>query len=80
MEIYKISNIYFERDKLVLILNDQKYLFTLTDISEKLAKANEKERNNFQVSPSGYGIHWPSLDEDLSVNGLLSQIKKSHVA
>ena len=80
METYKISNIYFERDMLVLILNDQKYLFTLTDISEKLAKADEKERNNFQVSPSGYGIHWPSLDEDLSINGLLSQIKKSHVA
>jgi hypothetical protein len=80
MEAYKISNIYFERDMLVLILNDQKYLFTLTDISEKLAKADEKERNNFQVSPSGYGIHWPSLDEDLSINGLLNQIKKSHVA
>jgi len=80
METYKISNIYFDRDMLVLILNDQKYLFKLTDISEKLAKANEKERNNFQVSPSGYGIHWPSLDEDLSINGLLNQIKKSHVA
>ena len=80
METYKISNIYFERDMLVLILNDQKYLFTLTDISEKLAKADEKERNNFQVSPSGYGIHWPGLDEDLSINGLLNQIKKSHVA
>jgi len=80
METHKISNIYFERDMLVLILNDQKYLFTLTDISEKLAKADEEERNNFQVSPSGYGIHWPGLDEDLSINGLLNQIKKSHVA
>ena len=67
-------------DMLVLILNDQKYLFALTEISEKLAKADEKERNNFKVSPSGYGIHWPTLDEDLSINGLLSQIKKSHVA
>jgi len=23
------------------------------------------------VSPSGYGIHWPELDEDLSVDGLI---------
>ncbi|PKN21436.1 MAG: hypothetical protein CVU65_16870 [Deltaproteobacteria bacterium HGW-Deltaproteobacteria-22] len=23
------------------------------------------------MSPSGYGIHWPELDEDLSVDGLL---------
>ena len=80
MEAYKISNIYFEQDMLVLILNDQKYLFTLTEISEKLAKADVKERNNFQVSPSGYGIHWPGLDEDLSINGLLNQLKKTHVA
>jgi hypothetical protein len=80
MEAYKISNISFERDMLVLILNDQKYLFTLSEISEKLAKAEEKERNNFKVSPSGYGIHWPTLDEDLSINGLLNHIKKSRVA
>jgi hypothetical protein len=32
----------------------------------------EKELTNFQISPSGYGIHWPDIDEDLSVEGLLS--------
>ena len=25
----------------------------------------------FKVSPSGYGIHWPLIDEDLSFNGLI---------
>jgi hypothetical protein len=80
METYKISNIYFEQDKLVLIINDQQYFFNVKEISDKLAKADEKERNNFHVSPSGYGIHWPTIDEDLSVNGLLSHLKKSHVA
>jgi hypothetical protein len=80
METYKISNIYFEQEKLVLVLNNQQYYFKISEISEKLAKADEKERNNFQISPSGYGIHWPSLDEDLSINGLLTGLKKSHVA
>ena len=77
---YKISNIYFDQENLVLILNDQKYSFKVNEISEKLAKADETSRNNFQISPSGYGIHWPSLDEDLSINGLLNQIKHRHVA
>jgi hypothetical protein len=24
-----------------------------------------------ELSPGGYGIHWPLLDEDLSISGLL---------
>jgi hypothetical protein len=80
MQAYKISKIYFDQENLVLILNDQQYFFKINEISDKLAKANEKERNNFKISPSGYGIHWPSIDEDLSINGLLSKMNKSHVA
>ena len=80
MEAYKISNIYFEQENLVLVLNDQQFFFKINEISKKLANADEKERNNFQISPFGYGIHWPSLEEDLSINGLLLQMKKSHVA
>jgi len=80
MEAYKISKIYFEQDNLVLILHDQKYSFNISEISNKLAQADENERNNFHISPSGYGIHWPAIDEDLSVHGLLNHLKKSHVA
>jgi hypothetical protein len=80
METYKISDIYFDHGQLVLVLNDQKYFFNINEISNKLAQADEKDRNNFHISPSGYGIHWPTIDEDLSVNGLLSHLKKSHVA
>jgi hypothetical protein len=80
METYKISNIYFEQENLIIVLNNQKYSFRISEISEKLAKADDQERNNFKVSPSGYGIHWPTIDEDLSINGLLNKSKKSHVA
>jgi hypothetical protein len=77
---YRISKIYFEQENLVLILDGQKYSFKIVEISDKLAKADKKERNNFQVSPSCYGIHWPGLDEDLSINGLLNLLNKRHVA
>ena len=77
---YKISKIYFEKENLVLILNDQKCFFKIIEISDKLSKADEQDRNNFQVSPSGYGIHWPTLDEDLSIDGLLSLLQNRHVA
>jgi len=39
--------------------------------SERLAHASPAERNRAQLSPSGYGIHWPLIDEDLAVGPLL---------
>jgi hypothetical protein len=29
------------------------------------------ERENFQLSGAGRGIHWPELDEDIGIEGLL---------
>ncbi|MFZ4656911.1 MAG: DUF2442 domain-containing protein [Caldilineaceae bacterium] len=37
----------------------------------RLAYATEAERANFQIAGAGYGIHWPDLDEDIGVEGLL---------
>ena len=68
---YNITSIEFESDFIILVINNQTVRLKLSEISEKLAKASDEQRNAFKVSPSGYGIHWPLLDEDLSVNGLL---------
>lgn len=39
--------------------------------SPKLAEAGLLERTRAELSPSGYGIHWPLIDEDLAVAPLL---------
>ena len=39
--------------------------------SERLARASWIERSRAELSPSGYGIHWPLIDEDLAVGPLL---------
>ena len=75
---YNITNISFVSDFMVITINNQTIKLKLTDISEKLAKASEKERNDFKISPSGYGIHWQLLDEDLSINGMLNSSRKKH--
>jgi hypothetical protein len=28
-------------------------------------------RDTIEVSPAGYGLHWPLVDEDLSIDGIL---------
>lgn len=37
----------------------------------RLAYGTSAERANFEISGAGRGIHWPDLDEDISVEGLL---------
>ncbi len=39
--------------------------------SDRLARASTFERNRAVLSPSGYGISWPLIDEDLAVGPLL---------
>jgi hypothetical protein len=76
---YNITNIKIEKDYLVITVNDQTIKLKLASISDKLAKATEAERAEFSISPSGYGIHWRLLDEDLSINGLLKTAKLKHI-
>lgn len=56
---------------LSLDIDNRIFTFKLGDISKKLLNASPIEREKFELSPSGYGIHWPLLDEDLSIDGLL---------
>jgi hypothetical protein len=37
----------------------------------RLAHGTPAERAHFEISGAGYGIHWPDLDEDIGVEGLL---------
>ncbi len=59
---------------LVLILGERRVHIAWDQCSQALAAATEAERMNAELSPGGYGIHWPLLDEDLSVNGLLRDL------
>jgi len=52
-------------------------IFDLKEISSRLLHASSEQRAKYEVSPSGYGIHWPLIDEDLSIDGLLG-ITHSH--
>jgi hypothetical protein len=38
----------------------------------RLAHATPDERNRWRLIGNGHGIHWPEVDEDISVEGLLA--------
>ncbi len=54
-----------------LPVDGKRYEVELGQHSKRLAAATEAQRANFVVSPTGYGIHWPDLDEDLSIDALI---------
>ena len=37
----------------------------------RLTHGTPEERDNWRIEGAGWGIHWPDLDEDISVKGLL---------
>ena len=59
-------------DELIVKLENQLVRIPWGKCSERLAHASPTERNYAILSPSGYGIHWPLIDEDLAIGPLLS--------
>jgi hypothetical protein len=58
-------------DSLTVDLIDGRTLSVPLAWYPRLAHGTLDERNHWQLIGDGEGIHWPDLDEDLSVEGLL---------
>jgi hypothetical protein len=59
-------------DTLAVELSDGRSLSVPLAWFPRLAHGSLGERNNWQFIAGGRGIHWPDLDEDISVEGLLA--------
>jgi len=70
-KLNNIESIEFTKETLLIKIDNIMHQLDLKVISNKLLKASEEERNNYIISPSNYGIHWPMIDEDISLNILL---------
>ena len=70
-KLHDIQRIAFEGQMMVLEVDGHAYRLAVAEASPRLASATEAQRNFFRISASGYGIHWPEIDEDLSVDGLI---------
>ena len=68
---HNIETVIFEDNFIILHIDGKEIKMPLDKVSKKLQAADEIQRNLFKISPSGYGIHWTLIDEDLSVDSLL---------
>jgi hypothetical protein len=67
----RVTGVEFTEDALSVALMDGRVITVPLTWYPRLLDATEAERNNWQISGGGYGIHWPDIDEDLSTEGLL---------
>ncbi|MFN3391943.1 MAG: DUF2442 domain-containing protein [Meiothermus ruber] len=58
-------------DELIVTLSDGRRLAVPIVWFPRLAKADPQERAEYELLGNGEGIHWPRIDEDISVAGLL---------
>jgi hypothetical protein len=59
----------FTTDELVVTLHDGRKIATPLDWYPRLKQASAQQRANFELMP--LGIHWPDIDEDLGILGML---------
>ncbi len=58
-------------DTLAVDLEDGRTIAVPIGWYPRLAHGTPAERTHVQISGAGYGMHWPALDEDIGIEGLL---------
>ncbi|MFA7578412.1 MAG: DUF2442 domain-containing protein [Candidatus Muiribacteriota bacterium] len=68
------KDLKFVEEKFVVILDDDREIGVPLKYFPKLLNATESQRNNFRFIGGGIGIHFPEIDEDISVLNLIKVI------
>ncbi len=63
--------VWCDEDYLWVLLSDGRQLATPLAYFPILWKATPKQRDRYELSGGGIGIHWSEIDEDINVEGLL---------
>jgi len=68
----RIKKLWFDKelDLIVVLLNNRKLIQRPISDFTRLAKASSSQLENYENH--GTGIHWPEIEEDLSLRGFLS--------
>lgn len=72
LNIPDAESVCLDEDNLTAELSDGRTISVPLAWYPRLVHGNAAERNNWRLIGGGQGIHWPDLDEDISVESLLA--------
>ncbi|WP_047550461.1 DUF2442 domain-containing protein [Methylotenera sp. G11] len=67
----RVKNVEITDDVISVSLMDGRVISAPLVWFPRLLNASQADRQKWQTCAAGYGIHWETLDEDLSTEGLL---------
>ena len=67
----RIKDVRISEDTLTVDLIDGRSISAPLAWFPRLLRATPEERQQWAIAGGGFGIHWPKVDEDISVEGLL---------
>jgi hypothetical protein len=67
----RVKNVSFTEDTISVNLTDGRTIVVPLVWYPRLLNATPSQRLDWEVCGGGYGIHWDSIDEDLSTVGML---------
>ena len=70
-QLARIINVAVTDDTLSVDLEDGRTISVPIGWYPRLVHGTPVERANFQIGGAGYALHWPELDEDIGVEGLM---------
>ena len=71
IQLATATRVLVSDDTLTVELTDGRTISAPLAWFPRLAHGTAAERNNWKLIGKGHGIHWPDLDEDISVENLL---------
>ena len=70
----RMMEMHVTEDSIIADLADGRTISAPLAWSWRLSEATPEQRNNFEIIGDGDGAHWPDIDEDISVRGMLSGV------
>jgi len=67
----RVADVEVSDTTLSVLLRDGRRISAPLSWFPRLASASREDRTVWELSAAGHGIHWPKIDEDLSIDGLL---------
>jgi hypothetical protein len=74
----RIQRVEITEDEIVAHLVDGRSISVPILWSWRLSDATPAQRQDFEILGDGQGVHWPAIDEDISVEGMLSGFPSYH--
>ena len=79
-----IKSVGFSTDKLFIELSTGRVLIVPHSYTQRLANAKSEQLKEYRLIGNGRGIHFPLIDEDISVEGIIrdfgNEVKRVNIS